>query len=150
MSGPYRSIPLSPFPVDRKHIFEGGLRRQGREASGFHSEAIVQDTARVTGPRVEFDPRSHAYEAPVQVRKSTAATWRDKPEPSTFFPMDFSQAKVESHLKRAQTLASQTGSATVMVPFRRFATTAEESVGLMKTRVELTPDHQIRGFPMKW
>lgn len=136
-------------PIDRTHIFQGEFAKSGNHLRprGFHSTAIAHPNSRTAGPVLREDPHSHVYEQAVELRRNVDSAWKSKNQPSTFFPPDFSQAKVESTVVRAYHVHQQTQQNPVPVPWRRFADTREESGGTMNVRVEHSPGG-LRGFPV--
>lgn len=136
-------------PIDRTHIFHGEFAKSGQHTRprGFHSTSIAHPNSQTAGPVLREDPHSHVYEQAVQLRKNADSAWKSKAQPSTFFPPDFSQAKVERTVKRAYHAHQQTQQNPVAVPWRRFADTNEESGGTMNVRVAIGPGG-IRAFPV--
>lgn len=136
-------------PIDRVHVFEGEFAKSGnhKRPRGYHSTATGHTNAQTVGPVIKEDPHSHVFEQRVQLRKDAVSAWKDKAQPSTFFPSDFSQTKVEHTLQRAYHAHVSTGQNPVPVTWRRFADTKEESGGTMDVHVE-TSARGIRGFPV--
>lgn len=133
--------------IDSDHIFQGEVQGKKNRPSGYHSTASNHPYARPVGGKLQEDPHSHIYSQNVEMRKPSNNIWRPKRQPSTFFPDDFSQNKVERYLQRAHTIEQQSGQNPAPVQFRRFADTREESGGVMKIQVSQNGG-KLRGYPV--
>ena len=85
---------------DWDHVLTGEMNTSGK-ATGYHSEAAAQGAARITPGASVTQNSNGTYEAPVQIWSDAAKDWVDKKHDSTFFPADWSRARIEFEVSEA-------------------------------------------------
>jgi hypothetical protein len=86
---------------DLAHVLPGEINPSGK-ATGFHAEDAAQGASRIT-PGADIKQNSNGtYEAPVQLFDDKSKVWVDKPGiGSTFFPKDWSEARIKFEASEA-------------------------------------------------
>jgi Bacterial EndoU nuclease len=85
---------------DWDHVLAGEVNAAGR-ATGYHAENAAEGAARIApNAKVTQNPNG-TYEAPVQIWSEGNNHWIDKPRESTFFPADWSRARIEFEVSEA-------------------------------------------------
>jgi filamentous hemagglutinin len=85
---------------DWNHVLAGEVNAAGK-ATGYHAEGAAEGAARIApNAKVTQNPNG-TYEAPVQVWSDGGKQWVDKPRESTFFPADWSRARIEFEVSEA-------------------------------------------------
>lgn len=85
---------------DTNHVLSGEMNAHG-SGSGFHAEFAANGAARIKpGAEIVRHPNG-TYRAPVQIWDEGLKTWVDKKAQSTFFPPDWSQARIEYEVSNA-------------------------------------------------
>jgi filamentous hemagglutinin len=81
-------------------VLPGEINPSGK-ATGFHAEDAAQGASRIT-PGADIKQNSNGtYEAPVQLFDDTRKVWVDKSRDSTFFPKDWSEARIKFEASEA-------------------------------------------------
>ncbi|MEJ7932627.1 EndoU domain-containing protein, partial [Ramlibacter sp. AN1015] len=79
---------------DMNHVLAGEINARGA-ATGYHAEFAADGAARIApGANIVRNPNG-TFEAPVQIWDEVSRAWIDKRRSSTFFPPDWSQARIE-------------------------------------------------------
>lgn len=85
---------LEQYNFDMDHVLAGEINSAGR-ATGYHAEFAATGSARIKpGAQIQLNANG-TYEAPVQVFDPKSGIWVDKKSVSTFFPPDWSKARIE-------------------------------------------------------
>jgi Bacterial EndoU nuclease len=93
-----RVAPSNKF--DWNHVLAGEVNAANK-ATGYHAENAAEGAARIApGASVKQNPNG-TYEAPVQIWSDSANRWVDKTRESTFFPADWSRARIEFEVTQA-------------------------------------------------
>ena len=101
-----RMAPSNKF--DWNHVLAGEVNAAGK-ATGYHAEGTADGAARIA-PGCKITQNSNGtYEAPVQIWSDGAKAWIDKPRESTFFPADWSRARIEFEVTEAFKLKQMVG-----------------------------------------
>jgi hypothetical protein len=91
---------LSRNNFDMNHVLSGEINAKGA-ATGYHAEFAAEGAARIV-PGAQITQSSNGtYRASVQVWDDSKRAWIDKKTPSTFFPADWSQARIEYEVSTA-------------------------------------------------
>jgi filamentous hemagglutinin len=85
---------------DWDHVLSGEINPAGK-ATGYHAETAAAGAARITPGAAVKQNANGTYEAPVQIWDQTSGQWVDKVRQSTFFPADWSQARIEYEVSEA-------------------------------------------------
>lgn len=91
---------LEQYNFDMDHVLAGEVNNAGR-ATGYHAEFAADGSARIK-PGAQIQQNANGtYEAPVQVFDTKNGVWVDKFARSTFFPPDWSRARIEWEVSEA-------------------------------------------------
>lgn len=91
---------LEQYNFDMGHVLAGEINNAGR-ATGYHAEFAADGSARIKpGAQIQHNANG-TYEAPVQVFDPKSGVWVDKKNISTFFPPDWSRARIEFEVTEA-------------------------------------------------
>jgi hypothetical protein len=106
-------------PPDSQAQLAGEVNAAGK-ATGYHAELAAQGAARINPDATITRNANGTYEAPVQVWDASKG-WANKPgQGSTFFPADWSRARIEFEVteafKKGQQVQSPTNSFTALSP----------------------------------
>jgi hypothetical protein len=87
-------------PKLRQHVIYWEVYK--RKAKWLHSIIWVNNNAKLVWEKINVGPEwSWFYESNIQIRISESHPWRDKNEPSTFFPDNWSEEKILDKISEA-------------------------------------------------
>jgi RHS repeat-associated protein len=106
------ALGLSCTPsIEAKHIFHGEINANGKPV-GFHHEGSIGHVGKARVKTVIDPPNSQGiYRAKVEIYDPVTRSWKAKNAPSTFFPKDWSRARVLQEIREAHNSATITGNA---------------------------------------
>lgn len=91
---------LKQHNFDMDHVLAGEINGAGR-ATGYHAEFAADGSARIKpGAHIQHNANG-TYEAPVQIFDVKNGVWIDKFARSTFFPAEWSHARIEWEITEA-------------------------------------------------
>ena len=78
---------------DWDHVLRGEIKRG--DAKGYHAESSADGSARIKpGAEISYHDNG-VYEAKVQIWNANSRRWKDKARESSFFPTDWSVARIK-------------------------------------------------------
>ena len=78
---------------DWDHVLRGEIR--GGNATGFHAEQAADGVARISPDAHIHNYPNGVYQAKVQIWNANSRRWKSKSRPSSFFPADWSIARIK-------------------------------------------------------
>lgn len=105
---------LASNNFDMAHVLSGEINASGK-ATGYHAELAADGAAQIVPGTAIVKNANGTYQAPVQVWDDTTLSWVTKvkpngqPQPSTFFPLDWSAQRITYEVTEAFKNKTMTG-----------------------------------------